>query len=91
MKELKAGHSIEQPIYSFLTCTRSNETITVEPRDIVIVEGILILCNEELRNMMDMKVFVDADADDRLIRVINRDIIERGRTVEMVIERYERV
>ena len=91
LKELKAGHSIEQPIYSFLTCTRSNETITVEPRDIVIVEGILILCNEELRNMMDMKVFVDADADDRLIRVINRDIIERGRTVEMVIERYERV
>ena len=88
---MKAGHSIEQPIYSFLTCTRSNETITVEPRDIVIVEGILILCNEELRNMMDMKVFVDADADDRLIRVINRDIIERGRTVEMVIERYERV
>ena len=74
LKELKAGHSIEQPIYSFLTCTRSNETITVEPRDIVIVEGILILCNEEL-----------------LIRVINRDIIERGRTVEMVIERYERV
>ena len=55
LKELKAGHSIEQPIYSFLTCTRSNETITVEPRDIVIVEGILILCNEELRNMMDMK------------------------------------
>ena len=91
LKELKVGHSIEQPIYSFLTCTRSNETITVEPRDIVIVEGILILCNEELRNMMDMKVFVDADADDRLIRVINRDIIERGRTVEMVIERYERV
>ena len=77
LKELKAGHSIEQPIYSFLTCTRSNETITVEPRDIVIVEGILILCNEELRNMMDMKVFVDADADDRLIRVINREVIER--------------
>ena len=90
LKELKAGHSIEQPIYSFLTCTRSNETITVEPRDIVIVEGILILCNEELRNMMDMNVFVDSDADVRLIRVINRDIIERGRTVEMVIERYER-
>ena len=91
LKELKAGRPIEQPIYSFLTCTRSKETITVEPRDIVIVEGILILCNEELRNMMDMKVFVDADADDRLIRVIKRDIIERGRTVEMVIERYQRV
>lgn len=91
LKELKAGRPIEQPIYSFLTCTRSKETLTVEPRDIIIVEGILILCNEELRNMMDMKVFVDADADDRLIRVINRDIIERGRTVEMVIERYQRV
>ena len=91
LKELKAGRPIEQPIYSFLTCTRSKETITVEPRDIIIVEGILILCNEELRNMMDMKVFVDADADDRLIRVINRDIIERGRTVEMVIDRYQRV
>ena len=91
VKELKAGHAVEQPIYSYLTCTRSEETIRIEPRDVVIVEGILILCNEELRNMMDMKVFVDADADDRLIRVINRDIIERGRTVEMVIERYERV
>lgn len=57
----------------------------------IIVEGILILCDPELRNMMDMKVFVDADGDDRLIRVMNRDIIERGRTVEMVIDRYEKV
>lgn len=91
LKELKAGKPVEQPIYSYLTCTRSKETIPIHPRDIIIVEGILILCDEELRNMMDMKVFVDADADDRLIRVINRDIIERGRTVEMVIERYEKV
>ena len=91
LKELKAGHTVEQPIYSYLSCTRSNETITIYPRDVVIVEGILILCDKELRNMMDMKVFVDADADDRLIRVINRDIIERGRTVEMVIDRYEKV
>ena len=82
---------MEQPIYSYLTCTRSIETITIEPRDVIIVEGILILCDPELRNMMDMKVFVDADGDDRLIRVMNRDIIERGRTVEMVIDRYEKV
>lgn len=91
LKKLKAGKSVEQPIYSYLTCTRSKETIPIRPRDIIIVEGILILCDKELRNMMDMKVFVDADADDRLIRVINRDIIERGRTVEMVIDRYEKV
>ena len=91
LKDLKAGKPVEQPIYSYLTCTRSKETIPIQPRDVIIVEGILILCDEELRNMMDMKVFVDADAEDRLIRVINRDIIERGRTVEMVIDRYEKV
>ena len=91
LKDLKASKPVEQPIYSYLTCTRSKETIPIQPRDVIIVEGILILCDEELRNMMDMKVFVDADADDRLIRVINRDIIERGRTVEMVIDRYEKV
>ena len=91
LKDLKAGKPVEQPIYSYLTCTRSKETIPIQPRDVIIVEGILILCDEELRNMMDMKVFVDADADDRRIRVITRDIIERGRTVEMVIDRYEKV
>ena len=91
LKDLKAGKPVEQPIYSYLTCTRSKETIPIQPRDVIIVEGILILCDKELRNMMDMKVFVDADEDDRLIRVINRDIIERGRTVEMVIDRYEKV
>ena len=91
LKDLKAGKPVEQPIYSYLTCTRSKETIPIQPRDVIIVECILILCDEELRKMMDMKVFVDADADDRLIRVINRDIIERGRTVEMVIDRYEKV
>lgn len=91
LQQLKAGKAIEQPTYSYLTCTRQPETIHVEPRDIVIVEGILILCDPALRNMLDMKIFVDADSDERLIRVINRDIIERGRTVEMVIERYERI
>lgn len=91
LQQLKSGKSIEQPTYSYLTCTRQPETIHVEPRDIIIVEGILILCDPALREMLDMKIFVDADSDERLIRVINRDIIERGRTVEMVLERYERV
>ena len=89
LKELRKGHSVEQPIYSYLTCTRADETITVNPREVVIVEGILVLCNPELRKMMDLKVFVDADPDDRLIRVINRDIVERGRSVNKVMERYE--
>lgn len=89
LKELKKGNTIQQPIYSYLTCTRSEETITVKPCHVVIVEGILVLSNPDLRKLLDLKVFVDADADDRLIRVINRDIIERGRTVDMVIERYQ--
>ncbi|MEG0011832.1 MAG: uridine kinase [Muribaculaceae bacterium] len=91
LKMLKAGDAIEMPTYSFLSCTRQEETVHVEPRDVVVVEGILVLTDKRLRNMMDIKVFVDADGDDRLIRVINRDCIERGRTPEMVIERYERV
>ena len=89
LKELKKGKTIEQPIYSYLTCTRAVETIPIQPREVIIVEGILVLSNPELRKMMDLKVFVDADADDRLIRVINRDIIERGRSVNKVMERYE--
>lgn len=91
LQQLKSGKAIEQPTYSYITCTRQAETIHIEPRDIIIVEGILILCDPALRDMLDMKIFVDADSDERLIRVINRDIIERGRTVEMVLERYERV
>lgn len=88
LKKMKAGKTIDQPIYSYLTCTRSEETISVIPRDVVIVEGILILGNERLRELMDLKVFVDAEADDRLTRVIQRDIAERGRTVEKVLDRY---
>ena len=90
LKQLKKGNTIRQPIYSYLTCTRSEKTIPVEPRHVVIVEGILILTNAPLRNMMDIKVFVDADADDRLSRVINRDMMERGRSVEQVLDRYEK-
>lgn len=89
LKELRKGRTIEQPIYSYLTCTRSVETIPINPCHVIIVEGILILTNPELRKMLDLKVFVDADADDRLIRVINRDIVERGRSVNKVMERYE--
>lgn len=89
IKELKAGHSIEMPTYSYLTCTRQKETVKVEPREVVLVEGILVLTDPVLREMLDVKVFVDADADDRLIRVIARDCVERGRTPMMVLNRYQ--
>ncbi len=89
LKDLKAGKSIEQPVYSYITCSRSKtETITVNPAEVIIVEGILIFCCAELRAQMDIKIFVDADDDDRLMRVMARDIIERGKTVETVIQRY---
>ncbi len=91
LKELKAGHSIEQPVYSYITCSRSQtETVTVNPAEVIIVEGILIFCCAELRAQMDIKIFVDADDDDRLMRVMARDILERGKTVETVIQRYSR-
>ncbi|MCU0471966.1 MAG: uridine kinase [Bacteroidales bacterium] len=88
LKQLKKGKSIEMPIYSYLTCLRAKETITIKPARVVLVEGILILADPGLRNMLDIKVFVDADADDRLGRVIQRDIVERGRSVLKVLERY---
>lgn len=91
LKSLKNGNSIEMPTYSYLTCTRQEETVKVEPRDVVIVEGILVLTDPTLRSMLDVKCFVDADPDDRLIRVISRDCVERGRTPEMVINRYQDV
>jgi len=88
IQKLKEGQSIEMPIYSYLTCLRSKETITIKPSRVVLVEGIMILCDSRLREMFDIKVFVDADADDRLGRVIQGDIVERGRSVMMVLERY---
>jgi uridine kinase len=90
IRRLKMGESIRQPIYSYLTCTRASETIPVKPKKVVIVEGILILTHEALRDLMDIKIYVDADADDRLSRVIFRDITERGRTVVKVLDRYEK-
>ena len=88
---LKEGKAIEMPTYSYLTCSRQEETILMGPHEVVIIEGILVFSDPRLRNMMDIKVFVDADADERLIRVISRDCIERGRTPKMVIDRYEKV
>lgn len=91
IKEIKAGHAIKQPTYSYLECNRKKETIHVEPKKVVIIEGILALCKKELRDLMDLKIFVDADPDERLIRVIERDVLERGRTAEMVMDRYRKV
>ena len=85
LKELRDGRAVEQPIYSYITCGRSEETLTVTPADVIIVEGILIFTDPKLRKLMDIKIFVDADDDDRLMA---RDIVERGKTVEWVIERY---
>ncbi len=89
VKKLKNGESIEEPIYSFITCTREKEVKHVEPKEVLIIEGILCLTNEALRDLMDIKVFVDCDSDLRLSRVIQRDIQERGRDVGEVLKRYE--
>jgi len=86
---LKSGHPIEMPIYDYVSCARSKETIPVFPKPVVIVEGILIMTNNRLRKRMDLKVFVDADPDDRLTRIIRRDTEERGRTFQQVLKHYE--
>ncbi len=88
LQMLKDGKSINEPQYSYLTCTRSSETKTVHPRKVIIVEGILIFTDPELLKMFDIKLFVYADDDLRLSRVIKRDIVERGRDVHEVLERY---
>ncbi len=87
--QLKGGRPIEQPVYSYLTCSRSRtETVTVNPAEVIIIEGILIFTCARLRQAMDIKLFVDADDDDRLMRIMTRDMADRGKTVEKVIERY---
>lgn len=91
VNELRSGKAVEQPTYSYLKCNREKETIHVEPRPVIIIEGIMTLLNKKLRDMMDLKVFVDTDSDERLIRNILRDMVERGRTVDMVIGRYLQV
>ncbi len=91
VKELQKGNAINEPIYSYITSTRSEETVLVTPKDVVIVEGILVLTNEKLRDLFDIKVFVYADADERLIRVIERDRRERNRNTQQVLDRYQKM
>ena len=88
LRVLQSGRSINMPQYSYITCLRSEETVFVEPARVVILEGILILTDPELRSMMHIKAYVDADPDDRLVRVIEGDIAERGRDISIVLERY---
>lgn len=89
LKELKAGKIIDQPIYSFITHNRTEDTISTHPRKVMIVEGILIFTNPEIRDLFDIKIFVHADSDERLIRRLKRDIAERGRDMEEVLLRYQ--
>jgi len=88
--KLKNGESIEQPVYSFITHSRQDETILTHPKNVIIVEGILVLTHPELRDLFDVKIFVHADSDERLIRRIRRDIQERGRDLEEVLSRYQK-
>ncbi len=89
IRQLKEGKAVEQPVYSYITCSRSKtETVHVEPEEIIIVEGILIFTCRQLLEQMDIKIFVDADDDDRLMRIITRDCLERGKDIAWVIERY---
>jgi uridine kinase len=88
IEELRNGRAIEQPTYSYIESNRQAETVHVEPCEVIIIEGIMALFKKELRDLMDLKLFVDADPDERLIRVIQRDTVERGRTAQMVIDRY---
>ena len=90
LSALKEGNPIKMPVYSYISCTRSEQTIHVEPTRIILVEGILILTNEQLRDFLDIKVFVDADPDDRLMRILERDMKERGRDVNDVLVHYQK-
>jgi uridine kinase len=91
IEKLLRYESIEKPVYDYSLHTRSKEIIEVEPKDVIILEGILVLEDERLRNLMDMKLFVDTDADIRILRRMSRDIKERGRTLDSVIEQYTNV
>ena len=89
--DLRAGRAIEQPTYSYITCTRLAETVHIVPCDVIIVEGIMTLYDKSLREQMDLKIFVDAEPDERLLRVIERDIAERGHPLEMLIGKYRNI
>jgi uridine kinase len=87
---LREGKSIEMPVYSYIDCARLKETVTIEPRKVIIVEGILIYSDLELVKRLDIKVYVDAESDERLMRIIRRDTVERGRDPMKVLEHYSR-
>jgi uridine kinase len=89
LKDLKEGKTINQPVYSFIKHNRTDDTITTHPRKVMIVEGILILAHPELRDLFDVKIYVHADSDERLIRRLKRDIAERGRDLNEVLNRYQ--
>lgn len=88
LRELRKGNAIRQPVYDFTTYRRTGELKCIEPRSVIIVEGILIFSEKALRDLMDIKLFVDTDADERLLRRLHRDLVERGRTIDSVIEQY---
>lgn len=88
VRRLIKGHSIEMPVYDYCVHNRSDETITVEPKSVIIMEGILVLENRELRDLMDIKIYVDTDADERLMRRIRRDMENRGRSIDSIINQY---
>ncbi|MDD6200026.1 MAG: uridine kinase [Firmicutes bacterium] len=89
LSELRRGVAVDCPVYDFTVHNRSNETVRVEPNKVIVVEGILIFENQELRDLMDIKIFVDTDADIRLCRRIRRDVTKRGRTLESVLNQYQ--
>ncbi|HUI33553.1 MAG: uridine kinase [Dysgonamonadaceae bacterium] len=88
IQQLKSGQTIESPTYSYITCTRQEETVSVEPKKILLIEGILIFTCRQLCDEMDMRIYLEVDADHRLSRIIQRDMESRGRTAQDVIERY---
>ncbi len=88
IQQLQEGKDVEMPIYSYVTCARAKETQTVKPREVIIVEGILILTNPKLRKLLDVKLFVSTDSDERLMRIIRRDIQERGRNYDDALTHY---
>ena len=88
---LRDGQAFEQPTYSYLTCTRQKETVHVDPKEVIIIEGIMALYDQRLRELMDLKIYVDAASDERLLRVIQRDIAERGHSLDMLVDKYRNV
>lgn len=89
LAQLREGNAIEQPVYSFVEHNRTDETVTTHPKKVIVVEGILILTDPAIRDLFDIKIFVHADSDERLIRRLKRDIAERGRDLEEVLNRYQ--